>query len=122
MQLVHTFVAVLLTPVQMETAVDEGAAQTNGGKKTKRQKRQRDKKSERQKDLFKWQVLARTLLKQTGGAITAAKFPKLSRTNPPPLRCTPPSAISALIHQENTKRAIQQNHCQCCRRSCAGQT
>ena len=38
-----------------------------------------------------------------GGAITAAKFPKLSRTNPPPLRCTPPSAISALIHQENTK-------------------
>ena len=40
MQLVHTFVAVLLTPVQMET-VGEGAAQTNGGKKTKRKRRQK---------------------------------------------------------------------------------
>ena len=37
MQLVHTFVAVLLTPVQVAT-VGEGAAQTNGGEKTKRQK------------------------------------------------------------------------------------
>ena len=99
MQLAHTFAAVLLTPVQVAT-VGEGAAQTNGGEKTKRQKY---KNTERHKDLFKWQVLARTLLKQTRGAITAAKFPKLSRTNPPPLRCTPPSAISALIHQENTK-------------------
>ena len=32
MQLVHTFGAVLLTPVQMAT-VDEGAAQTNGGQR-----------------------------------------------------------------------------------------
>ena len=74
MQLVHTFAAVLLTPVQMET-VDEGAAQTNGGQKDKTIKRQKDKKSERHKDLFKWQVLARTLLKQTGALSLQPSFP-----------------------------------------------
>ena len=74
MQLVHTFAAVLLTPVQMET-VGEGAAQTNGGQKDKTIKRQKDKKSERHKDLFKWQVLARTLLKQTGALSLQPSFP-----------------------------------------------